>query len=90
LARLQAARAGAEATQPERAGRLFKQAQERSAERMPWGSLLALGLLLAGLGLSWFGRRALGAGTIAWQEGRWGLVLFGLGSALWAFSAYHG
>jgi hypothetical protein len=57
---------------------------------MPWGSLLSLGLLLAGLGLAWFARRALGPGRIAWLEGRWGLALFGLGSALWAFSAYHG
>ncbi len=90
LARLQAARAGAEAAQPELAGRLFRQAQEQSSPRLPWGSLLSVGLLLAGLGLAWFARRALGPGGIAWLEGRWGLVLFGLGSALWALSAYHG
>lgn len=90
LARLEAARAGAEATQPQLAGRLFKQAQERSAERLPWGSLLSVGMLLAGLGLAWFARSALGPGGIVWLKGRWGLVLFGLGSALWAFSAYRG
>lgn len=90
LARLQAARAGAESTQSELAGRLFKQAQQRSAEQLPWGSLLSVGLLLAGLGLAWFARSALSPGGIVWLKGRWGLVLFGLGSALWAFSAYRG
>jgi hypothetical protein len=90
LARLEATRAGAEAKQPELAARLFKQAQERSAERLPWGSLLAVGLLLSGLGLAWFAQSALGPGKIAWLDGRWGLVLFGLGSALWALAAYRG
>ncbi len=90
LARLQAARAGAGATQPELAGRLFKQAQERSAEQLPWGSLLAVGLLVAGMGLAWFARSAFGPGGIAWLKGRWGLALFGLGSALWALAAYRG
>ena len=90
LARLQARKLGADATQPERAGRLFEEAQQRSAERLPWGGLLSVGLLLAGGGLAWFARRALQPGRIGWLEGRWGLMLFGVGSALWALAAYHG
>jgi hypothetical protein len=91
LARLAAAKEGAEATRPERAGRLFQQAQEKSAERLPWGSLLAVGLFGAALGLAWFAKRALGSGDrISWLEGRWGLLTFALGSALWAAAAFHG
>lgn len=91
LARLEASKVGAETTRSERAGQLFKQARERSQEDLPWGSLLAAGLLLAGLGLSWFARLALGSdGKIHWLKGRWGLLAFGLGSALWALAAFRG
>jgi hypothetical protein len=90
LARLQAARASAEAAQPELAARLFEQAQERSERRFSWGALLAVGLLVAGLGLAWFAHRALRPAGISWLEGRWGLLVFGLGAALWALAAYRG
>ena len=91
LARLEAVKVGAEATRPERAGRLFKQAQDRSTEQLPWGSLLAVGLLAAAVGLAWFARRALAQnGRIHWLEGRWGLLVFACGSALWALAAFRG
>lgn len=91
LARLEVAKTGAETGRPERAGQLFRQAQAQSAERIPWGALLSVGLLFSALGLVWFGRRALGpSGQIRWLAGRWGLLLFGLGSALWALAAFRG
>lgn len=91
LARLEATKVGADSTRSERAGRLFKQAQENSQQQLPWGSALAGGLLLAGLGVGWFGRQALSPdGKVAWLRGRWGLVLFALGTGLWALAAFRG
>lgn len=91
LARLEATKTAGEGTRSARAGQLFKQAQERSQQDLPWGSLLAAGLLVAGLGLAWFARRALApGGTIRWLEGRWGLLAFGVGAALWALAAFRG
>jgi hypothetical protein len=91
LARLSANKAGAEPERAETAQRLFKLAQSQSSERTPWGAFLAGGLLVAALGLGWFAARALAAdGRIDWLRGRWGLVTFALGAALWALSAFHG
>jgi hypothetical protein len=91
LARLSASKAAPEAERSETAQRLFKQAQSQSAERTPWGALLAGGLFVAALGLAWFAARALGpGGRIDWLRGRWGLLTFGLGAALWAAAAFHG
>lgn len=90
LARLQASRA-AEPQRAEHAERLFKRAQAQGAWRPAWGALLAGGLLGAGLGLAWFARAALGKDArLDWYRGRWGLALFALGAALWAFAAFHG
>ena len=62
-----------------------------SAERAPWGALLAGGLLLAAVGLGWFAGWALAPdGRIEWRRGRWGLLTFVLGAALWAAAAFHG
>lgn len=91
LSRLSASKSLAEAERSETAQRLFKQAQSESAERAPWGALLAAGLLVAALGLAWFAARALGPdGRIEWLRGRWGLLTFGVGAALWALAAFHG
>jgi len=91
LSRLAALKTGAEPERAETAQRLFKQAESQSADRTPWGALLAGGLLVAGLGLGWFAARALlPAGRIDWLRGRWGLLTFGLGAALWALAAFHG
>jgi hypothetical protein len=91
LARLSANKAAPEAERGEAAQRLFKQAQSQSAERPPWGALLAGGLFVAALGLAWFAARALEpAGRIDWLRGRWGLLTFALGAALWAAAAFHG
>jgi hypothetical protein len=91
LARLSANKAAPEADRSETAQRLFKQAQTQSSERAPWGALLAGGLFVAALGLAWFAARALGpGGRIDWLRGRWGLLTFGLGAALWAAAAFHG
>lgn len=91
LARLAALKGDAEPEHAEAAKELFKQAQLESAERAPWGAFLALGLVVAGLGLGWFAARALlPDGRIAWLRGRWGLVTFGLGAALWALAALRG
>jgi len=91
LARLSALKAGAEPERAEAAQQLFKHAQDESAQRAPWGAFLALGLLVAGLGLGWFALRALAPdGRIEWSRGRWGLLTFGLGAALWALAAFHG
>jgi hypothetical protein len=91
LARLEATKVGADNTRPERAKRLFRQAQEKSEEKLPWGSLLAAGLALAAFGLGWFARQGLRPdGKIAWLEGRWGLLLFAAGSGLWALAAFRG
>jgi hypothetical protein len=91
LARLSASKAVAETERTEIAQRLFKQAQSQSSEQAPWGALLAVGLLVAGLGLGWFAARALAPnGRIEWLRGRWGLLTFGLGAALWAVAAFHG
>ena len=54
-------------------------------------ALLAVGLLLAALGLAWFARSALApAGQILWLRGRWGALTFALGVGLWAAAAFHG
>ena len=91
LARLSASKSLAEGERRETAQRLFKEAQSQSAERAPWGALLAGGLLLAALGLGWFAARALAPdGRIEWLRGRWGLLTFALGAALWAAAAFHG
>lgn len=91
LARLEATKAGADDTRPERAERLFRQAQEKSQEKLPWGSLLAGGLAVAALGLAWFARQGLRPdGKIDWLMGRWGLLLFAAGSGLWALAAFRG
>jgi hypothetical protein len=91
LARLSASKALAEAERTETAQRLFKEAQNQSSERAPWGALLAVGLIVAGLGLAWFASRALAPdGRIAWLRGRWGILTFVLGVALWAAAAFHG
>ncbi|HVY27578.1 MAG TPA: hypothetical protein VHB79_13570 [Polyangiaceae bacterium] len=91
LARLSALKTGAEPERSELAQRLFKAAQEESAARASWGSLLAGGLLVAGAGLGWFAQAALGPdGRIQWLRGRWGLLTFGLGAALWALAAFRG
>jgi hypothetical protein len=91
LARLSAAKTGAEPERAELARRLFKEAQTEGAGQTPWGALLAGGLLVAGLGMAWFAARALlPDGRIAWLRGRWGLLTFGVGAALWALAAFHG
>jgi hypothetical protein len=93
LARLSAGanKTGAESERVETAQRLFKQAQSQSSERAPWGALLAAGLGVAGAGLAWFAARALAPnGRIEWLRGRYGLLTFVLGAALWALSAFHG
>jgi hypothetical protein len=91
LARLSVSKTLAEGERRETAQRLFREAQSQSVQRAPWGALLAGGLLLAGLGLGWFAARALALdGRIEWRRGRWGLLTFGLGSALWAAAAFHG
>jgi len=91
LARLSALKTGAEPERAETAQRLFRQAESQSAGRAPWGAFLAAGLLVAGLGLGWFAARALlPDGRIDWLRGRWGVLAFGLGAALWALAAFHG
>jgi cobalamin biosynthesis Mg chelatase CobN len=91
LARLTALQTGAEPERAEVAKRLFKAAQSRDPERWPLGALLAVGLLVAAFGVAWFARSALApGGRIAWLAGRWGIVTFALGVALWAFAAFHG
>jgi len=91
LARLSASKSLSEVERAETAQRLFKQAQSQSSERPPWGAFLAGGLLLAALGVGWFAARALAPdGRIEWLRGRWGLLTFGLGMALWAAAAFHG
>jgi hypothetical protein len=91
LARLAALKASAEPERAETAQRLFKQAQSQSNERTPWGALLAVGLLLSGAGVAWFALSALAPnGRVDWLRGRWGLLAFALGAALWASAAFHG
>ena len=91
LARLAALKTGAEPERAELAQRLFKEAELQSVARGPWGSLLAGGLLVAGAGLGWFAHAALGQdGRVHWLRGRWGLLTFGLGAALWALGALRG
>jgi len=91
LSRLSASKSLAEAERTATAQRLFKLAQLQSAEQAPWGALLAAGLLVAALGLAWFAARALAPnGRIEWLRGRWAILTFGLGVALWAAAAFHG
>lgn len=91
LSRLQASKLAAEPDRAATAQRLFKQAQAQGAAKLPYGSLLGLGLLVAGAGVAWFARSALGQdGKIAWLRGRWGLVTFAVGAALWAVAALRG
>ena len=91
LARLSASTTSAQAERAETARRLFERSQNERSGRAPWGACLAAGLLLSALGLFWFGARALlPGGRIEWRGGRWGMLTFGLGAALWAFAAFHG
>lgn len=91
LARLSALERGPESERAETARRLFERAQSQQGGRTAWGAGLAAGFALSGLGLAWFGARALGPGPrIEWLRGRWGLVLFGCGAALWALAALRG
>ena len=91
LARLSAAKTAADPERPDVARRLFKEAQDQSSGQTPWGAFLAGGLLIAGLGLAWFAARALlPDGRIEWLRGRFGLITFGVGAALWALAAFHG
>lgn len=91
LARLAAAKSAAGGEHGEAARRLFKAAQAEGGTRSGYGALLAGGLFLAGVGLAWFASRALGPeGRIDWLRGRWGLLAFAIGAALWAAAALHG
>ncbi|RYZ08947.1 MAG: hypothetical protein EOO73_06550 [Myxococcales bacterium] len=91
LARLAAAKTAAEGEQAEAARRLFEEAQAESGAPAGWGALLAAGLLVAAAGLAGFAWRALGAGgRIDWLRGRWGIVTFVVGAALWAAAAFYG
>lgn len=91
LARLSAMKATDEPARTELLERLFKEAQNESARRAPWGVLLPGGLLLAAAGLWWFGARALTAdGRISWLRGRWGILLLACGAGLWALGALRG
>jgi hypothetical protein len=91
LARLTAAKTVAESERTAEAQRLFQQAQSQHPERPPWGALLTLGLLLCALGVGGFAALGLPAeGGVAWARGRWSLLAFLAGAALWALSAYHG
>jgi hypothetical protein len=91
LARLSANATGPEAERAETARRLFERSRAERSGQTPWGGCLAAGLLVSALGLAWFGARALQpGGRVAWLRGRWGLLTFGLGAALWAFAAFHG
>jgi hypothetical protein len=92
LARLSAAATnGADPERAENAQRLFRRAQAESAALAPWGGLLAVGLLVGGAGLAWFAARALSpSGRLDWARGRWGLLTFAFGAALWALAAFHG
>lgn len=91
LARLAASQVGPATERTETARRLFERSRSERAEQNRWGAGLALGWLLAGLGVAWFAARALGAeGEIQWLRGRFGVALFGLGLALWALAALRG
>jgi hypothetical protein len=91
LARLAAAKTAAEGEHAEAARRLFKEAQAKGGGRVGWGALLAGGLFVAAAGLAGFASRALGAGgRIDWLRGRWGILAFVIGAAMWAAAAFHG
>jgi hypothetical protein len=91
LARLAANQTSAEAERAETAQRLFKRAQAEGAGRSGWGALLAGGLFVSALGLAWFAAQALApAGRVDWRRGRWGLLVFVAGAALWALAALRG
>ncbi len=91
LARLATAKTSAEGEHGETARRLFEEAQAQGGAGAGWGALLAVGLAVAGLGLAWFASRALGPdGRIDWLRGRWALLAFLAGAALWAAAAFHG
>lgn len=91
LSRLSASKSAAEPERAETAQRLFRRAQAQDGGQSGWGALLAGGLLVCGAGLAWFGLRALRPnGQIEWLRGRWGLVAFAVGAALWALAAFHG
>lgn len=91
LARLAASQSPSDSGRAELAQRLFKEARLARASSSGWGGLLAVGLLVAGAGLAWFARAALGPDErITWGRGRWGLLTFVLGAALWALAAYRG
>ena len=91
LARLAALEVAPEAERGATARKLFQAADQRDPQRLPFGALLAAGLLLAAAGLAWFARSALApAGQIHWLRGRWGALTFVVGMALWAAAAFHG
>lgn len=91
LARLAAMKAGPEPERAAVAKRLFEAAEQRSPDRFPFGALLPAGLLLAAIGVAWFARSALApGGQISWLRGRWAILSFALGAALWALGAFHG
>lgn len=90
LARL-AAGTAPESQRTEAALRLFQRARGERPGRTPWGAGLAVGWAVAALGVAWFGRGALlASGRIDWWRGRFGILLFGLGLALWATAVFRG
>ncbi len=91
LARLSVVARQGEAERTDAAQRLFRQAQAQGGGQTRWGALLAVGLLLSAIGLAWFGLQALRPdGRIEWLRGRWGLLTFVLGAAIWALAALRG
>lgn len=91
LARLAAGNNGPESERAEAARRLFERSQIQRSGRTSWGAGLALGWVVAALGVAWFARKALGpGGRIEWWRGRFGLLLFGLGLAFWAVAVFRG
>jgi hypothetical protein len=91
LARLAAGSNGPEGERAQAALRLFERSRVQGSGRTSWGAGLAAGWLVAALGVAWFARRALlPGGRIEWWRGRFGVVLFGLGMALWAVAAFRG
>lgn len=91
LARLAASQVSSEAERAETARRLFKRSQAEGAGRSGWGALLAAGWFVSAAGLAWFAVAALRpSGRIDWLRGRWGVLAFVAGAALWALAALRG
>lgn len=90
LSRLAAMGTAAEGDHQQIARRLFQDAQAEGV-RSGWGALLPASLFLAAAGLAGFASRALGpGGRIDWLKGRWGILAFLVGAALWAAAAFYG